>query len=294
MLARHLGMSEENVVIKDSGKEPGSYLTVKAGKYTFVVEYRGVSARAPLNLAVARLEQSKRTIEENAIPLLVVPYMGELGRRLCDARDLAWIDLSGNAHIRAPGLLIHIEGRPNRFKRTGRPSNLFAPKSSRIVRRFLIEADRVFAQKELSQATGLDEEYTSRIVRRLQESGLLTRDDRNLLRPTDPGQLLEAWREVYDFKKHHITRGHIAARSGEDMIHRIAGILGRHRIDFAATGLSAAWQYTHFANFRIATFYLPNPPGKELSRLLGFREDERGANTWLVVPNDAAVALRAQ
>jgi len=47
--------------------------------------------------------------------------------------------------------------------------------------------------------------------------------------------------------------------------------------------------YSHFANFRLATFYLPNAPGNELFNALGFREDEKGANTWLVVPNDEGV-----
>jgi hypothetical protein len=53
--------------------------------------------------------------------------------------------------------------------------------------------------------------------------------------------------------------------------------------------LGAAWLYSHFANFRLATFHLPNAPGTESFNALGFREDEKGANTWLVVPNDEGV-----
>ncbi len=46
---------------------------------------------------------------------------------------------------------------------------------------------------------------------------------------------------------------------------------------------------THFAAFRIATFFLAESPSKELREKLGFREDARGANLWLVLPNDAGV-----
>ena len=35
--------------------------------------------------------------------------------------------------------------------------------------------------------------------------------------------------------------------------------------------------------------YLHEPPNPQLLEALGFREDERGANLWLVVPNDEGV-----
>jgi hypothetical protein len=215
--------------------------------------------------------------------------MGETGRRLCEEHELAWLDLSGNARIKAPGLFINVEGKPNRFKSAGRPPNLFAPKSSRIVRQLLIRPDRDLNQRELSKAADLDEGYTSRIVRRFEETGLVVRDEEGLLKPKDPEQLLDAWHETYDFMRHRIIKGHVAARSGEELLHGIASVLEKQAPGYAATGLCGAWLYTHFANFRLATFYLPNAPGDELSDLLGFREDERGANTWLVVPNDEGV-----
>jgi hypothetical protein len=269
------------------GSEPD--FVVAAGEHTFQVESRSSSARAPLILAVSWLRERRKDTAKNVIPLIVVPYMGETGRRFCEEHELAWLDLSGNALIKAPGLLINVEGKPNRFKSSGRPPNLFAPKSSRIVRRFLIDPDHTLTQRELSQSTGLDEGYTSRIVRRFEENGLLVRDKEGLLKTKDPGQLLDAWHETYDFVRHRVIKGHVAARSGEELLHRIAGVLEKQAAGYAATGLGAAWLYSHFANFRLATFYLPNPPRDDLSDALGFHEDERGANTWLVVPNDEGV-----
>jgi hypothetical protein len=55
-----------------------------------------------------------------------------------------------------------------------------------------------------------------------------------------------------------------------------------------------AWQLTHFAAFRLATFFVTSEPSAELKGKLGFREDARGANLWLVVPNDADVFQGAQ
>ena len=196
--------------------------------------------------------------------MIVVPYMGKSGMDFCQEHDLSWIDLSGNAHIKAPRLLIHVEGRKNRFKSVGRPANVFAPKSARIVRLLLIESGKGYNQREISQITGLDEGHTSRIVRRLEELNLIDRDDQGSLRPSDPNQLLDAWLETYDFSKHQIIKGHVAARSGEELLKRMSQILAEQKIDYAATGLAGAWQYTHFAMFRLTTFFIADTPGKNL------------------------------
>lgn len=285
-LAEFLGLPEEQVIIPERGKAPDPDFMVRAGKYNFLVESKGSSARATLIQAISRLQEHRKNQGKGVIPLLIVPYMGETGRRLCEENEIAWLDLSGNARIKAPGLFINVEGKPNRFKSAGRPPNLFAPKSSRIVRQFLIEPDHTLSQRELSQAADLDEGYTSRIVRRFEETGLVVRNEEGLLRPKDPEQLLDSWHEAYDFMRHHIIKGHVAARSGEDLLHRIADVLEKQATGYAATGLCGAWVYTHFANFRLATFYLSHVPADELSHTLGFREDDRGANIWLVIPND--------
>ena len=289
ILANFLELPESDVnVVPQKGKIGPDFL-VKTSGYHFLVECKSTAARAPLLMALRQISEIKDSYKKGAIPLIVVPYMGKSGMDFCQDHDLSWVDLSGNAHIKAPRLLIHVEGRQNRFKKAGRPANVFAAKSARIVRQLLIEPGKSYNQRELSQITGLDEGHTSRIVRRLEELNLIDRDEQGFLRPSDPDQLLDAWLETYDFFKHQIIRGHIAARTGEELLKRISRTLADQRIDYAATGLAGAWQYTHFAMFRLATFYLADPPGKNLFDLLHFREDDRGANAWLVVPNDNGV-----
>ena len=57
----------------------------------------------------------------------------------------------------------------------------------------------------------------------------------------------------------------------------------------AVTALPAAWLWTRHAGFRLSTVYLDGPPSAAVREELGFREEPRGANTWLVVPNDDAI-----
>jgi len=93
----------------------------------------------------------------------------------------------------------------------------------------------------------------------------------------------------YQFTRHTLLQGHIAARSGDALLRFVGDTLSEHGVEHAATGLAAAWALTHFASFRIATVYLPADPSPDLVERLGFREDPRGSNLWLVVPNDSGV-----
>ena len=271
--------------------EPGSEvdLHVSAAGHVFVVEVlRAASpgvlvARAPHVVAAARRRGRK------VLPLLVVPFMSDVGRKVCEAASIHWFDLSGNAHIVAPGMRIIIDGRPNRFRRPGRPANIFAPKSARVVRWLLENDGRALMQREIARATDMTEGFVSRIAARLEDESYVLRGPNGALRVKDPALLLDAWREAYRFDKHVILRGHVAARSGDALARLVSDTLVEGSVKHAATGLTAAWQMTHFAAFRIATFFITEAPSDELRERLGFREDERGANLWFVVPNDVGV-----
>jgi hypothetical protein len=261
----------------------------EVGGHTFQVKWTRSGALAAVARAVELLRNEQRLAGEGIIPLIAVPYMGEAGRRLCDEARVSWLDLSGNATITGSGLRVLIEGRPNAFARRGRPSNAFAPKSARITRWLLMNPDARVNQRELSKAVAVDEGLVSRVVSKLQGDALVVRDEQGALRVPDPDLLLEAWNEAYEFSRHEIIRGHVAARSGDALVRVLAGTFDEQAVEYAVTGLAAAWLYTHFAGFRIATFYLRTRPGRATLDELGFREEERGANVWLVLPRDEGV-----
>jgi biotin operon repressor len=231
---------------------------------------------------------------EKPVPLLVAPFMGPAGKELCASAGVSWLDLSGNAEIKAPGLVVRVEGRPNRFRPRGRRWSAFAPKSSRVTRFLLMEPLTFQSQRQIATATGLSESFVSKIVARLEDDALIVRSpSARGLRPRDPSLLLEAWREDYDFFRHEVIRGHVTSTGGEDLLRRLAGTLADAGIRHVATGL-AAWLLAPFAMFRLATVYVARMPGVEILEALGFHETERGSNTWLVVPNDEGVFQGAQ
>lgn len=257
--------------------------------YTFLVEWKAAASAAHIKDAIDKLRTRVSLPSESAVPIVAVPFMGDVGRDICAREGVSWLDLSGNAHIVAPGLRIHVEGKPNQYKSPGRPKNLFAPKSSRITRRLLIEPNRAFLQRELAIETRVDEALVSRVVRGLEQEGLLVRNEAGGVKPANPNLLLEAWREAYEFSRHRIIQGFVAERTGDATVKRLVEASKQLGVDYACTGLAAAWQLTHFASFRLATIVLRKSPSKDFLQLSGFKEQSSGGNAWLVVPDDEGV-----
>ena len=257
---------------------------------TFVVEWKGSGALAQVATAAHQLVEAPARFPDTdtVIPLLAVPYMGESARVYCEQSGVSWLDLCGNARIVAPGIFYQNLGHPNQFRRPGRPDSAFGPKGSRIARQLLMDPDARVRQRTLAASTGLNEGYVSRIVGKLADTGLVERGEEGI-RVADANLLVDAWREEYRFDRHTVIPGHVAARSGDMAVRSLAGTLSELEVPYAATGLPAAWLWTGHAGFRLSTVYLADIPSVELMADLGFREGPRGANTWLVVPNDEGV-----
>lgn len=231
-------------------------------------------------------EQLLAYADANVIPVLVVPFMSRAGAETADQVRLNWVDLSGNAHIRAPNLHVWVRGHPDELRSRGRPSSPFAPKSARVTRTLLLAPERWWLQKDLASATGLNDGNISRIVRRLDEELLLDRREREL-RPRDPDLLLDAWAQDYRFSGHDILTGHMSG-TGIDLARTLARDLESLGIRHAFTGLPAAWALDHFARFRVTAVYVHGDP-REAAELLGLRRTTKGANVQVVGPNDEGV-----
>ncbi len=288
-LAKFLEVDIDAVRVYSDDRAFGADAIIEAGDWKFVVEWKSSGSTAMVDSAIRQVCSYAKQIGKGVLPLVAVPFMGRVGEQRCANAEVSWLDLSGNCRILAPRFKIFSSGQPNRYKRRGRPSNVFAPKSARITRWLLMHPAKSFTQRALARATGTGEGHTSRIVSRLEDDGLIVRDYSGAITPHDPDVLLDSWREAYDFSKHHIVRGHIAARSGDTLLTQATGILKKTSTEYAATGLSAAWLLTRFAGFRIVTLYLAQQPTPEQLDRLSFREESSGANVWLVIPNDEGV-----
>ncbi|MEZ5991483.1 MAG: type IV toxin-antitoxin system AbiEi family antitoxin [Planctomycetota bacterium] len=295
MLEEYLGAEPKSAHIHfgHAGEPPLDRLVdalVKLGQLKFLVEYKSQSFAGRIHEAVKQLKYGGADNLQHYRPLLVVPYMGDVGKKICSEARINWLDLSGNADIRiGQKIRILIEGKPNKFKSRGRPKDLFSPAASRVVRWFLMNPEKRWQQYMIAEEVDASESYISKVVRRLIRAGEVSRDEEGRLRALDPASLMESWRESYDVGKHKVIRGSMFSRSGVELMRQLSSRLKENSVEHAMTGLAGAWLYDHFASFRTVSLYLRSQPSEELLAELGFREGDKAANVWLILPNDMGV-----
>lgn len=284
-------LDEESVVLQAGarGGDQGADLSLadSRGRHWLVEVKTSIGPGRVLDVA----KQLRRFAEQadpagQAIPLLVVPHMSEASARTAEEMGVNWLDLAGNASIRAENLHVWVRGRPNEFRSRGRPSSPFAPRSARVTRVLLLDPKRWWRQKDLVKVTGLDDGTVSRVVRRLDEERFLSRRGREL-RPRDPAVMLDAWAEDYEFERHDIVAGHISG-NGAQLARALVKQLNDANIHYAFTGLPAAWAIDGFARFRLVTVYVERDP-RAAAEALDMRRSPVGANIQLVGPNDVGV-----
>jgi DNA-binding Lrp family transcriptional regulator len=268
--------------VHPAAPDSGHDATVETCDRRWIVEVKASSSPG----VVARAAEILERASGHGVPLLVVPFMTPAGAKAAAQRQLNWIDLSGNAHIRDHDLYVSVQGRPNQFISRGRPSSAFAPKSSRVARAMLLDPARWWRQKELSEYTSLDPSRVSRAVRRLEDDDLLAREGADV-RPRNPGALLDAWADEYHFDRHDIVTGHVTG-VGIDLARELHHRLDRTGIPHAFTGLAAAWAFERFARFRLNSVYVHGDP-RAAADVVEMRRNERGANVQLIGPDDPGV-----
>src|SRR5215213_6009311 len=113
-LAEYTGMPLRDVE-ESEPRATGRWDAVFEGRgVTFLVEYKSAAGAEAVGAALRQIAE-RAPGKARWVPLLVVPFMGEVGKALCEEAGVAWLDLSGNARITVPGLRIAIDGKPNLY-----------------------------------------------------------------------------------------------------------------------------------------------------------------------------------
>ena len=268
----------------------GPDLVLSVADGVFWVEYKPRSVAESIGGALAQVDSWLALDGVSSwTPLVVVPHMGDVGRRLCEQAGVNWLDLSGNAHVRAPGLNVNVSGQPNLYPATGRPQNLFAPKAARVARALLMHPNRRWSHQSLVSETALSKGYVSKLLSRMETAAFVEKGEGLNYVLRDSESLLTAWTESYDFTRQRVVRGFVAERTPEAILRRLVERLNGIAVRVAITGLAAAWHYDRHAGYRLCSLYASPMPVSERLAEFGFRQVESGANTWLVEPSDDSV-----
>ncbi|MBI5242933.1 MAG: hypothetical protein HY922_04510 [Elusimicrobia bacterium] len=149
-----------------------------------------------------KVRQLKALAEgKRAIPLLAAPSLSPRRQEILRSQGICFVDLVGNAWIKAPGVLIDQRSRERKalgFREVNAP---FSDKSSLVLRVMMDAPDRYWGNNEIADKASVSPGWVSQICRRLEELRYAVRAESRKLKLFRPQDVLEDWVEFYRLRK---------------------------------------------------------------------------------------------
>jgi len=280
----------------ESGKMVDIILRLRVRDKTKNLLCEVVSQRYPKQLrakGLQLLELSQRG--RKGYPVIIAPYISDLGREICKKIGVGFLDLSGNAYLDFDSFYMEIEGKPNRFKYPSEPTGLFNPKAERILRFYLLkDSEKQQSQnsyRNITKEAGVSLGQLSKVNKKLDEFGLWLEQTKGA-KVIDKGKLLDLWRENYRFERNKGLTFYSIMQVPQ--IEKELGEFCRtNKIQYALTLFSGANRLAPYTRYNLATSYFSGDVD-QLKRDLQLKEVSTGANLQILVPYDEGVYYKAE
>lgn len=271
------------------GSHPAGLVTIrfKGKKIDLVVEI--LSSGEPRFIAQGSSFLMQAMEQHSGCPLLIAPFIGKRGRSLCQELGMGFLDLAGNASLRYNGLLIDRWGKGSAKREERTLRNLFSTKATWVIRVLLNEPERRWTLSELSRGSLVSIGMVHRVMKRLMNEGFveMTRGAGSLVKP---GELLDAWAEVYRYQDHTIVGYYCPQKSQIRILDSVKDLPGT---DYALTLGAGASLVAPFVRSHDVNVYIRSDEGPVV-KALDLTPVEFGGNVYLIQPVDAGVFMGGQ
>lgn len=252
------------------------------------------------------LRPSRRLLETGDTDdsrLVLAPVLGEQLAKDLRAAGINHADLNGKLYLNLdePALILDRPGGgARRFANPVSELDVFALKSTRLLRTLLARRDVTWTQAALTERSGLSRGLVSRLVRALGAGGYLkpeipaTRQQAGSWRLADFDRLLDAWRERDDWvARTHVQEYSVLTGDVQELAGNMHAALrgGLAAGDWAFTQWFAARLRRPYTDSPVVSVYVRRPvePALRFARPV-----DQGGNLWLIVPKDAGVLRETQ
>lgn len=165
--------------------------------------------------------------------------------------------------------------------------NIFAPKSSRVLRVLLVNFGRDWAERELAVEASVSSGLVHYVCTSLIELGFVARDTRNRIVLVDPARLLRRWASYYQYD--HANK-FLDYFTFEKEVDQFLGRVSALDLKYAVSGLAAAWLVAPYVRPVDVHLYVPSENiASTLAEKLELNPTPRGGNVKFVVPYDEGV-----
>jgi hypothetical protein len=230
--------------------------------------------------------------DPGSYPIVVAPYVGPEGRRLCWEAGVGYLDLTGNAFLRFDGILVDRQsGRPVP-RGEARLRRLFSPRSSRVIRVLLEQPGASWTLAGLTEEAQVSLRTAHLVVNALEDK-LLVAKRRGAIRLEKPGALLDLWAQEYRLDLHRQHAFYTFVRNPVELAVRLTAEAGGRDEPLALTLHSGAALVAPFVRPADVHAYFLGDLDR-LAKALDLRPVESGGTVHLLEPHDAGVFYRAQ
>jgi hypothetical protein len=165
--------------------------------------------------------------------------------------------------------------------------NIFAPKSSRVLRVLLVNFDRDWSERELALEAKVSSGLIHYVCTTLIDLGTAARDKRNRIVLVDPVRLLRRWAAYYQYDRANQFLDYFTFEKEVDQFLKKLSTLN---FRYSLSGLAAAWLVAPYVRPIDVHLYVPSSTSAAaLAEKLELNPTPQGGNVKFVVPYDEGV-----
>ena len=260
--------------------------------YHFCVEVKRAGYPQYVREGIFHLEEYRRD-NPSYYPIIVVPRLGEQGKKICNKHKVGYMDFDGNLKITFGSIHIEIEGKRDRQSYVAQKQSLFSPKAVRVTKHLLYEPHKKWMQKDIVQRTQLSKGMVSRLVRQMVEAGYLL-EEADKLKLANFDDLLSAWTEKTVLQRRENSKCYyVWAQNPQRLMRAIADELSRKKTRYAFTQEAGASLIAPFSTFDIVSLYIESFDKFPVNSLSA-SETKKGFNIVLIEAPDEAIFEEAR
>jgi hypothetical protein len=165
--------------------------------------------------------------------------------------------------------------------------NIFAPKSSRVLRVLLVDFGKDWDERELAQEAGVSSGLVHYVCRTLVELGFAARNMQNRIILVDYLRLLKRWASYNQYDRANKFLDYFTF---EREIDRFVEKLVDLGLEYALCGLVGAWLVAPYVRPVDVHLYVSSESeAKEIAKRLALNPTPKGGNVKFVLPYDEGV-----
>lgn len=257
-----------------------------------LVEAKRILNTRDVPMALEQLERAAGDGDRQAGSLLVARYLAPETRARIMEAGAGYVDATGNVYLanERPALLLRDRGADrDPWRGPGRPrGSLKGPPAARVVRA-LIDFAPPYTVPEVTKLAGASTGATYRVIKFLEELGLVEREPKGSIVQVGWRAIIERWSRDYGFVQSNTVGTFLEPRGLSALTDRLADEPG---LEYALTGSLAVQQVAPYAPARLAMLYVSDLV--QAATELNLRETATGANVVLAAGDYGVVFERTR